>query len=298
MIKISVVINTRNEEKNIARAIASVKGVADEVVVVDMDSSDKTKSIARKKGAKVYAYKNVGYVEPARNYAFSKAKGEWILILDADEEITSSLGRLLKKIVKEDKVDYCTIPRKNIIFGKWMNHSRWWPDYNVRFFRKGHVRWGNEIHSVPETFGKGKDIEAKERLAIVHHNYDTLDQYIERLNRYTSIQAKELHSEKYKFHWRDLIRKSLSEFVNRYFAGEGYKDGLHGLALSILQAFSEVAVYLKVWQLQGFGEKNISLKKVTSEIKSSQKEINYWSAHSLVGEFGGFKNRVKRKLKI
>ena len=145
MTKISVVINTLNEEKNLPRALASVKKFADEIVVVDMKSDDKTVEIAKKAGAKVYEYKRVGYVEPARNFAIGKATGKWILIIDADERLPGSLVKKLKEIVKNPSANYYRLPRKNLIFGKWVKHSRWWPDYNIRFFQKEFVSWSEII---------------------------------------------------------------------------------------------------------------------------------------------------------
>jgi len=165
--KISVVINTLNEEKNLSRALTSIKNFADEIVVVDMKSDDKTQDIARKSGAKVYEHQRMGYVEPARNYAIGKASKDWILVLDADEEVPPSLEKELKKIAENADADYYRIPRKNIIFGKWVKHSRWWPDYNIRFFKKGSVSWNEIIHSVPSTTGKGLDLEPKEENALV-----------------------------------------------------------------------------------------------------------------------------------
>src|SRR5258706_2992203 len=250
--KISVVINTLNEAKNLSSAIDSVKSFADEIVVVDMESSDSTVEIAKKLGAKVFTHKRKGYVEPARNFAVAKAVNSWILILDADEEIPKSLGIEIQKILKNPKADYFRVPRKNIIFGKWMKHSRWWPDYNIRLFKKGSVSWNEVIHAVPMTQGVGAEIEAKEELAIIHKNYTSLEQYIERLNRYTTQHAEIRRAEGYKFSWKDIVVKPANEFFSRYFFGEGYKDGLHGLALSCLQAFSELVLYLKVWQKEKF----------------------------------------------
>ncbi|MBI4157482.1 glycosyltransferase family 2 protein, partial [Candidatus Woesebacteria bacterium] len=130
MPKVSVVINTLNEEENLPTAIASVRDFADEMIVVDMESSDGTVSLAKKLGAKVYSHQKVGYVEPARNFALSKAKGDWIFILDADEVLPKTLQKKLLAIIQTSKNDYFRIPRKNFIFGKWIKHSRWWPDYN------------------------------------------------------------------------------------------------------------------------------------------------------------------------
>lgn len=298
MTKISVVINTLNEEKNLPRVLASVKKFADEIVVVDMKSDDKTVDIAKKAGVKVYEYKRTGYVEPARNFAIGKATGEWILILDADEQLPKSLAKKLKEIVKNPSANYYRLPRKNLIFGKWVRHSRWWPDYNIRFFQKEFVSWSEVIHSVPMTQGKGLDLPAKEDLAIIHNNYKSIEQYIERINRYTTLQAKGLVKEGYSFSWRDLIAKPTSEFLSRYFAGEGYKDGLHGLALALLQAFSELTLYLKVWQSEKFKEQEISLEKIVKTMKKQESDLHYWQADTLLKGGGGVLQKIKRKFKL
>lgn len=276
MSKISVVINTLNEEKNIKKAIASVKNFADEIVVVDMHSGDKTVEIAKEMGATVYDHEPVGYVEPARNFAISKAENEWVFILDADEEVSEGLAKKIKEILKGDIGDYYRIPRKNINFGKWIKHARWWPDYNIRLFRKGCVSWNEVIHSVPMTTGQGFELPPEEKFAIVHHNYSSISDYVLRLNRYTDVQSKFLIKKGYKFEWKDLIVKPVGEFLGRYFSGEGYKDGLHGLALSVLQGFSEFVTYLKVWELNKFEEKNVDIRELEDEVQKSQKEVLWW----------------------
>ncbi len=280
MVKISVVINTLNEEQNLPRVLASVRGLADEIIVVDMQSDDGTVKIAKEAGARVYEHKKTGYVEPARNFAISKATGEWILILDADEELNQELRDRIREIVNSQAggADYYRIARKNIIFGKWIEHSGWWPDYNIRLFKKGKVTWNEIIHSVPTTTGEGKDLPAEEQFAIIHNNYPDLNSYLERMNRYTSIQLKLLQQDgKYHFVWRDLILQPAKEFVSRYFAGEGYKDGAHGLALSLLQAFSELILYLKAWQSEKFQPQAITIDESMPLLKKITKEINWWT---------------------
>lgn len=275
--KISVVINTLNEEKNLPRVLLSVKDLASEIVVVDMESSDATREIAKKANAKVYTHKPTGYVEPARNFALSKATGDWILILDADEEIPQSLSKKLITLAKNPKGrDFFRLPRKNIIFGQWVRHSRWWPDYNIRFFKKGSVLWNEIIHSVPETHGIGWDLPAQESLAIVHHEYNSISQYLVRLDRYTTVQARHKIADGYKFSWRDLFQKPTSEFLSRFFAGEAYKDGVHGLALSLLQAFSEVVLYLKIWEMEKFKVVNLDNAEVENEFTKAEGEIDHW----------------------
>lgn len=274
--KISVVINTLNEAKNLPRAIASVRGLASEIVVIDMESDDKTAEIAKKLGAKVFSHNRVGYVEPARNFGISKAENDWVLILDADEEIPKSLSKKLQELSKNPTADYLRIPRKNIIFGHWMQHTRWWPDYNIRFFRKGFVSWGDEIHSIPVTKGKGLDLKESEEYAIVHHNYNSVLEYLERMSRYSEIQSMELMKNGYVFDWKDLVKKPTGEFLSRFFAGEGYKDGIYGFVLSILQSVSEFVLYLRVWEKQGFKDEAISKNDFANEFEKVIKDFKWW----------------------
>jgi len=295
---ISVVINTLNEENNLARAIKSVKNFADEVIVVDMHSDDKTVQIAKEFGAKVYSHERTNYVEPARNFAISKAQGDWILILDADEEVTKELSKELEKLSKQEKVQIYRLARKNIVFGKWLQYSRWWPDYNIRFFKKGAVVWHDEIHSVPITNGIADQVASKEQLALKHHHYETVEQFIDRMNRYTTIQSRRLDENDYKFVWQDIIKRPANEFLSRYFAGHGYKDGVHGLALASLQSLSELIVYLKVWQLQKFTQEKVAVTEVIDEMRKTQSDYHYWQADAKVNEHGGLHNRIKRKLKL
>lgn len=276
-INISAVVNTRNEEKNIEDCLRSLE-FADEIIVVDMESTDDTKQIAKKYTDKVFDTKMVGYVEPARNFAISKAVGDWVLIVDADERIPKTLAKKLIEITEGQDVDFVRIPRKNLIFGQWTQHSRWWPDFNIRFFKKDAVEWQNEIHSIPVTTGIGINLDTEESLAIEHHHYNNVDEYFERALRYSSQQAKELINSGYKFDAKDFIVKPISEFISRFFAGEGYKDGLHGLILAFLQMFSVMLIYLKVWQAEGQEPKKAGFftpiwQKLFLE---KFKELRYW----------------------
>lgn len=274
MITISVVVNTFNEEKNLKRCLESVKGFADEVVIVDMHSTDKTTEIAKKYTDKIFQHEYTRYVEPARNFALQQARGDWILLLDADEELSPTLRDQLLAVVKKKEADFVEIPRMNIIFNKWLEHSRWWPDYLTRFFKNNKVKFSSKIHQPPVKEGKGISLEAVKENAIIHHNFGSVSQYIERLNRYTDIQSNELMAEGYKLNWKDLMTKPANEFFSRFFAGNGYKDGLHGLSMALLQSFSELVLYLKVWEAEGFGEKKIeNFDKVSVNIFN---DLLYW----------------------
>lgn len=295
--KVSAVINTLNEEENIERAIKSLSW-ADEIIVCDMHSEDKTVELARKHGAKVVFFQKAGYVEPARNFAISQATYDWVFLLDADEEVSLSLSEKLKEIVSKDDCDFVQIPRKNTIFGKWMKASMWWPDYHIRLFKKGKVKWGEKIHSKPQTKGTEKFLPSEEGVVIYHHHYMSVFQFIERMNRYTSIQAKDLKEEGYKFQWMDLIRKPLGEFLSRFFANRGYEDGVHGLALSFLQAFSFLVLYLKVWETEGFTSKQLNLNDLRKVSTQAGREVNYWFRFALLSKnpLVKFAQKVKSKI--
>jgi len=301
MAKISAIINTYNEEKRLARCLASLKGFANEIVVVDMMSTDSTREIAKKYGARVFKHKKISFVEPARNFAISKARYDWIFILDADEEIQETLKVYLKKEIKKTEASYFRIPRKNIIFGKWMKHTGWWPDLNIRFFRKGSVSWNQIIHSVPMTTGVGMDLPLKEDYSIRHKAYSSVEEYISRMNRYTSVQARELNRKKIEFTWPLLISKPTSEFLRRFFAEEGYKDGIHGLSLSLMQAFSELIVYVKLWQKKNFKKQKLSIKDVEPEFNKSYDDLVWWFGESKIRTARGFINKlwlkIQRKIK-
>ncbi len=276
---LSAVVNTYNEEINIGRCLESLVWV-DEIIVVDMNSTDRTVAIAKKFTNRIYPHPYTGYVEPARNFGINKANCQWILIVDADEEITGVLAKEIMSLVDcGQAATFYRLPRKNLIFNRWIKHGLWWPDYQIRLFKKNSVQWNEEIHSVPFTKGEGVDLSAEEKYAIVHHNYQAVSQYIERLNRYTSLQADEyIRSHDYRFDIKKLLAMPIDEFLRRYFLAEGYKDGLHGLVLALLQSFSEFVVGCKLWEKSRF-------KRLTSEqlqkdlcdlIDEKSQEFNYW----------------------
>jgi (heptosyl)LPS beta-1,4-glucosyltransferase len=267
-----------------------------------MASEDNTKEIAKEFTDRIFDFKSVGYVEPARNFAIKKALGDWIFIIDADERVSKTLAAKLIAIADENKVDFVRIPRKNLVFGQWLQHSRWWPDHNIRFFKKGAVEWQDEIHSVPVTFGTGITLNDDPTLALEHHHYRTIDEYVLRSLRYSNQQSKELIDSGYKFDPADLISKPIGEFLSRFFAGEGYKDGLHGLVMAFLQFFSIMLIYLKVWQAEGSNPtKERELTPVWQRIfKEKFKEIRYWfltaKLQSTNSKTEAFALKLKRKL--
>ena len=295
---ISVVINTRNEETNIERCLASVSPFAHEIVVVDMHSTDNTVEMARRFTDKIWEHDYIGYVEPARNFAMQKATSEWILILDADEVVSATLGNKLTQLAKDDSYAYYRLPRRNLVFGKWLKHSGWWPDYQIRFFRKNSVNWNDEIHSIPVTRGEGMDLPAEEKSALIHYHYESVSQYISRLNRYTTEEARQRIKAGETFVWSKIISEPTSEFVRRFFAWEGYKDGVHGLTLALLQSVSFLVTELKIWEAGRF-EMHTSphfLRETGGEMRRAQKEVNFWYFTKLAESSKGLKTNLYKLL--
>jgi len=293
---ISAVINTYNEEKNIEKCLSSLASWVSEIIIVDMNSSDNTVKIAKGFTDKIYSFPYIGFVEPARNMAIGKAHGDWIILVDADEEIPKSLSSKIKDLISKTDCSYFRIPRKNIIFSKWIRHASWWPDYQIRLFKKGAVSWSDKIHSIPLTRGQGSDLTLSEENAIVHYNYQSVEQFIERLNRYTSIQAKELYISGKKFSWQSLIHSPTQEFLSRYFQSEGYKDGIHGLILSLMQSFSQLSVMIKLWELEGAKESRIDLSEFKKELDARNSQENYYLIEEKMSKEKYFLPKLKLKI--
>jgi len=291
---ISLVINTRNEESNLARCLESVSGYVKQIIVMDMESTDKTVQIAKKFDAEIYNHPLVGYVEPARNKALQLATQPWTLLLDADESISPQLQEYLASVISTNSADYVRLTRLNVIFGKPMKHGGWWPDYNVRFFKTGQVIWQDQIHSQPITNGESIDAPEDPELAIIHHHYQTISQFITRLDRYTTVQLADLSN--HHFHWHDLINKPVNEFYSRYFAQNGWQDGLHGLSLSLLQAFSEFILYLKLWESSKFPDQQINLSDFDQVLAPQSKGFHSWMAN-LYGQSQNNLMKVKHAIK-
>ena len=252
MAKISLVINTYNEEALIEDCIKSAMPFADEVIVVDMHSGDKTVEYAKALGAKVYYFEHMGIVEPARNFALQQANNEWILLLDADERIPAELGNLLKKCAEENSYDSFSIPRKNIQFNKWVQHTGWWPDYQVRFFKKDSVDWSSTIHSAPQLKQKHYTLPVSEEHAIIHYNFRSIDHLLEKICRYTTHEkklSKESLKDPYKF-----LGYFEKEIAMRFIREKGYEDEIHGFMLSKFMEFYRFVELARYWEENGYTE--------------------------------------------
>lgn len=274
MAKLSVVISAYNEEKMLPDCLKSVKW-ADEIIVVDNNSTDKTAQIAKKYTKKVFHRPNNPMLNVNKNFGFTKATGDWILSLDADERVTDELHKELLDLnrLKADVNGFC-MPRKNMIFGKWIKYTGWYPDHQMRLFRKGKGKFPEKhVHEMIKVDGETKHLKGH----LFHYNYGSIDEFLRKMSQiYTSNEAENLIKEGYKINTLDAIRMPFNEFISRYFVRKGYKDGLHGLVLSLLMAFYHLVVFAKVWEKQRFIEKQVSLHMFEKEFSKIKKDTDYW----------------------
>lgn len=286
MSKISAVISAYNEETMIEDCLKSLKNLAYEIIFIDNTSQDKTVEIAKKYTNKIFLRPNDPVMlNKNKNFGFTKAKGDWIISLDADERITPELSAEIRKSIRGNQYFGYEIPRKNIIFGKWIKHSIWWPDFNLRLFRKDEGKFPlKHVHEKLKITGK----VGKLTNPILHYNYQTVSQFIKKLDTtYTESEVENFLREGKKIAWSDAVRWPVDDFVKTFFAERGYKDGLHGLVLSIFQAFYAFVFFAKVWERQeNFRDLTPDnfLKEVIGEFSKASKDIRHWIYQSLIDE--------------
>ncbi len=283
--RISVVISAFNEEAKIEDCLKSAKLVADEIIFVDNGSTDKTPEIALKFTNKIFNKVNdTVLIDTNKNYGFSQAKCDWILSLDADERISDSLAKEIKTAIKNKIIQGYEIPRKNIIFGKWIENSIWWPDYNVRLFKNGSGKFPlNRVHEKITI----KGTVAKLKNPITHYNYSSISQYIRKLDLYTESESLDYIRSKKDIQWFYALRWPFEDFLKTFFFQRGYKDGFHGLILSLFQAFYSFIVFAKVWEKKD-NFKDLTpdnfLQNFIQELKNASRDLKYWIYTTLIEE--------------
>ncbi|MEA1981791.1 MAG: glycosyltransferase family 2 protein [candidate division Zixibacteria bacterium] len=253
--KISAVIITKNEEKNITRCLESLKWV-DEIIVVDSESTDKTVEIAKSFNAKIVSPIWEGYGK-AKNSGVDAACGEWILSVDADEELSEKLKVEIKEIINNsDACDGYYLKRKTKFMGQWILHCGWYPDYILRLFKKSKGRFDDKvIHERVIVMGT----TGKTNGELLHYSYESLEQYFEKFNRYTTISAKEEFSKGTKVGVVKLFIKTFAAFVKHYIIKLGLLDGTVGFVISVLSAKAVFVKYSKLMELikkEKHGNKN------------------------------------------
>lgn len=247
---ISTVIVAHNEAHNLKRCLTSLGKWSDEVVVVDLDSTDNTRAVAESFGCKVVAHEAVPYVERVRNFAIAQCSGDWILILDPDECVTASLKGFLRCFAARNHQGALNIPRKNVFFGHWIRYTNFWPDFQIRFISNGSVLWQEQIHSYPVVFAPLSRLPAVEMLAIQHFGYTSFSDFLKRQERYAAIRAEEMFQSGESFSVWLLVYSAVRELLTRFVLHLGFLDRERGLFLSLALVYYQILVQLNLRKLK------------------------------------------------
>ena len=239
--KITATIITQNEERNIVRAIESLR-CADEILIVDSGSTDRTIELAQNLGVRVIEGGWRGY-SAQKNWAAEQASHDWILSLDADEALSEALEAEIWTLKKNGpEYDAYTMPRLARYLGRWIFHSGWHPDRKVRLYHRAKAQWvGEFVHESVSVDGRAGHLESN----LLHFTCDSLSEHLRTLDRYTTLAAQEIVARKLKVPlWRVII-DPLWTFVKTYFFQRGFLDGLEGLIIAYMAAFYTFLKYSK-----------------------------------------------------
>jgi glycosyltransferase involved in cell wall biosynthesis len=242
--RLSVAVITWNEEARLRRCLESVAW-ADEIVVVDAESTDKTVTIAREFTDHVVIRPWVGFA-PQKNAAIDHATGDFVLSVDADEEVSGELRDAIRQVLASPTaVDGYAVPRRNMFWGRWVRHGRLYPDWQIRLFRRGAGRFvDREVHESVEVTGLVSRLHG----ALVHESYRDVADFLERTNRYTTLAAEEWVRRERSIGIRDLTLRPLGRFLSMYVVHAGFLDGWRGFLLATLYAYYVFIRSAKVWE--------------------------------------------------
>lgn len=239
MLKLSVVIITFNEERNIARCLNSVKDIADDIVVLDSFSTDGTKAICEQHRVNFITRKWEGYSN-SKNFANQQAKYSWILSLDADEALSETLKKTILDLKKGNEHKTCSFNRLTNYCGSWIKHGNWYPDKKTRLFDRDKIKWEGLIH-------EDLVVPANEQVYhfnddILHYSFYTKEEYLNQSDKFTTLAAEDLYKKNKNAPAYKLILNPLAKFIGHYFVRAGFLDGKAGLEVA---RYSAYATYLK-----------------------------------------------------
>jgi glycosyltransferase involved in cell wall biosynthesis len=247
-VRVSAVVLTLNEERHISACLATLTW-ADERVVFDSFSTDATVTLARQAGARVVQHPFENYAQQ-RNAALSAAESDWVFFVDADERCPAALGEEIQGIVASARHDVYAVPRHNYLFGRLTLGAGWYPDYQARLFRVGKACFDplREVHEVARHDGEMGYLKTE----LIHYNYDTVGQFHTKQRKYAQYDAGILFKQGVRPRLHNFVLQPLREFRRRFFALRGYRDGWHGLRLSMLMAYYNLDMYrrlARLWRL-------------------------------------------------
>ncbi len=243
---ISVVITTCNEAEYIRDCLESVAW-ADEILIVDLESTDGTVSICREYTDKIITHPRVPVVELVRQFGIDQAACEWVLVLDPDERAPARANEIFRSLAADGSADAYALPWDTWMFGCQVKHGPWSAGRHIKFFRRAKVQWPPYVHSRPEVQGVIKTLDSSE-FAIKHLNYKSIRHFVEKMNRYTDMEAERLKAAGRPFHWLKLLYQPAKSFFESFVGYRGYRDGVLGLILALLMAFYTQLSYMKLWE--------------------------------------------------
>ncbi len=244
--KLSVFIITLNEEKNIERCLKSVASVADEIVVVDSLSTDKTKDICLKYNAIFYEQKFLGFIEQ-KSFAMSKTSHEMVLALDADEALDEELAKEVLAIKEQQSFDGYEFKRLTNYNGCWIRHSGWYPDVKMRLASKHKAKYiGTNPHDILAVEGKVKRLEGN----LLHYSYDSISSHILQTNKFSTIEARTLYSRGKRATLLKLVTRPPFQFFKDYILKKGFLDGRYGFIICLINSLYVLLKYAKMMDME------------------------------------------------
>ena len=243
--RISAIIIAGNEEKNIRPCLESVKW-CDEIILVDSASSDKTVEIAKEFTDKIFIKKWEGFAIQKR-FSLEQASNEWVLSIDADERVSDGLRKEIEELLSsEPKADGYKIPRENYFLNKPIRSCGWYPDYQLRLFKKSKTKvTDRKVHEGFIVEGKVEKLKN----VLIHFTHQNISETITKINHYSTLEAEEkVNRKKAKPH--QIITHPVAAFLNHFISRRGYKDGIHGLMISLIHATTNMLTYMKLWEMQ------------------------------------------------
>ena len=242
---VTVTVITLNESANLAAALESVSW-ADEIVVVDSESTDDTVAIARKFTDKVIVRPWPGYIAQ-KNFAAEQARHDWIVSLDADERISPPLGQEIRELLQRGpQAAGYRMPRVTFHLGRWIRSTDWYPDYQLRLYDRRRGRWaGRYVHESVKVEGPTADLRGE----ILHYAYRDLGHHLQTMDRYTTLAARQMYEDGRRAGWLDLALHPPAAFLRNYVLRAGFRDGVPGLIVSAMNARYVGLKFAKLWEL-------------------------------------------------
>jgi glycosyltransferase involved in cell wall biosynthesis len=252
MEKISVIMIVKNEESFLEEALKSVSW-ADELIIVDAESTDNTLKIAAKYTDRIFVHKWEGFAAQKR-YALNLTSNDWVMNIDADERVSDNLKKEISEL-NFSKADGFKIPRENYLLNRHITNCGWNNDYQLRLFRKSNVSVTERlVHEGFEINGTTEKLKSP----LIHLTFVSIERIVAKINTYSSLEAQEKFRNKKRVKIYTIISHAFSAFLKDFFALKGYKDGIYGFVISLFSGITTLLVYVKIWELQSSPKKKLN----------------------------------------